>query len=440
MAPASQPDPLEWNPTSDSGGAAQPVTADPGVPESLLQSGLAELWNVIRAALDRKGPAWRGAVTVPDLDRPTGLSLESLIGRKPTRRLDLAELEEALVLRRIGRDLDDALSLLGWPPSESAVERREARARARKAHAALSGAVELWEQPWASRWAEEIQRSGTIGRLTSEEVTRLVADVERLLYHLAHTDTQDARSISRTELAAAVFGSAHALDRGQKLTSAVEAALRHHTGRPGVEGRELWEAAGIHIDSVSAPILTWALPVTGSSPLDRLIQEAASGAFPVHLSLMALKEHPVKVPVGTPVLVVENPRPVEAAAERNLRGGVLATNGNPTTALWVLVGQLLSSGAQLLYHGDFDASGIAICRRMHNAGCRPWMMDASDYTDAVETAARSSVRLETEPRDCGDTRWDPLLRRTFERHRLKVHEEFLLNPLLDGFNALLNTG
>ncbi|MCY4494513.1 MAG: DUF2399 domain-containing protein [Acidimicrobiaceae bacterium] len=412
----------------------QPDIAGPDVPESLLLAGLDALWATVRHRLDRNGPAWRGTVSLPDLDRAAGLSIASLIGRRPPRRLDLNELEAALLDRSIGRDLCDAISRLGHPPSVDAAERREARARTRAARDALREATESWREPWATDWAAEVRRSGIIAGLDGVAVTRLVADVRRLIDHL---EAASETGVGRTEAAAALFGSAHALDRGHKLATATEAALRFRIDAPGLRGRELWETAGVQTDLVSAPVLTWALPATGASPLGELIRAAGAGAIPVHLTLMALRRHPVSVPAGTLVLVVENPRLVEAAAERTLPGSVVATNGNPTAAVWILVEQLLGCGTRLLYHGDFDTAGLDICRRMQQGGCRPTMMAASDYEAAVEKAAQSNVELEREPRECGSTPWDPKLRDAFNRRRLIVHEEFLLDHLLDEFNALV---
>lgn len=404
-----------------------------GIPESLLHPGLGELWAAIRQRLDRNGPDWRGAITLPDLDQASDLSLSSLLGRKPPRRLYLQELETSLVQRNIGEDLSDAITRVGHPPSAAAAKRREARTRSQAARAALGNAIESWEEPWASDWSDEVQRSGIIGGLDGEAATRLADNVRRLLDHL---DAAADQSASRTEVAASLFGSAHALDRGQTLATAAETAIRHRTGQTGLEGRALWEEAGILADRVSAPVLTWSLPTTGTSPLDTLIRAATSGALPVHISLMALRQHTISIPQGSPVLVVENPRLVEAAAERELPGCVIATNGNPTTALWSLVGQLLQSSARLLYHGDFDAAGLAICRRMQTGDCQPWLMGRSDYEAAIDTAAQSGVPLEHDPRDCGTTPWDPALQNTFNRRRLKVHEEFLLHELLERFRML----
>ncbi|MCY3951364.1 MAG: DUF2399 domain-containing protein [bacterium] len=405
---------------------------DRDVPESLLAPGLDELWAAVRRRLDRNGPHWRGSITRPDLDRASDLSLASLLGRRPPRRLDLAALETELVRRNVGDDLCDAISRLGHPPSAAATERRAAQARARTARAALAGAIECWGEPWAPEWGADVQRSGIIGGLDSEAVAGLAADVRRLLDHLEGFAPEGA---CRTEIAATLFGSAHALDRGRKLATAAESALRHRIGGTGLQGRDLWEAAGVLADRVSAPVLTWALPATGTSPLDAQIRAATSGALPVHLNLVALQKYPVGVPAGTPVLVVENPRLVEAAAERQQPGGVVTTNGNPTTAVRTLLGQLLLSGARLLYHGDFDAAGLAICRRMHADGCEPWLMDASDYEEAIAMAAQSAVRLERESRDCGPTPWDPALQEAVELHRLIVHEEFVLDRVLDRFSS-----
>ena len=98
-----------------------------------------------------------------------------------------------------------------------------------------------------------------------------------------------------------------------------------------------------------------------------------------------------------------------------------------------LVQQLRESGARLWYHGDFDAAGIAICRRMHDLGCRPWRMDSEDYQEAVSRAERDGVRLDRDPKGCGPTPWDPALEELFGTRRLIVHEEFVLDPVLGDF-------
>ena len=402
------------------------------VPESLLQDGLQPVWKTARRQLDRFGPERRGTVARPDLDPGAELALQTLLGRRSTKRLDLTELEAALVARNIGEDLCSALSRLGHPPSAEAAQRRARRERSQRARAALTRTVASWDEPVAVEWAESIVSAGLLGGLDGDEVEFLVGSVRRLLHRLDHLELPGA---SRTDLAADLFGSSHALDQGTRLASFVTHALRHSIGEP-LEGRQLWEAAGILADRVSAPALTWAVPATGDSPLDQAVRASARGSLPLHISLLAMMSHPVTVPGGTSVLVVENPRLVEAAAERRLQRCVVATNGNPTTAVTTLLRHMQESGAHLWYHGDFDAAGIAICRRMHQLGCKPWMMDASNYENAIRIADGNRVHLEHDTRGCGPTPWDPRLEAAFEDHRLIVHEEFVLDGVLDEFSGM----
>ena len=73
------------------------------VPDSLLYPGLQPVWAAARRQLDRFGTQRRGTIARPDLDPTSTLTLESLLGHKPTKRLDLAELEKALAARKISK-------------------------------------------------------------------------------------------------------------------------------------------------------------------------------------------------------------------------------------------------------------------------------------------------------------------------------------------------
>ena len=424
---------------------------NPGpVPESLRGRSLQPVWAGARRHLDRHGSRRRGSIRTPDLDPASALALTSMLG-PVGRRLDLTSLEAKFVDLGVGRDLDEALTHLGHPPSCDALQRRAERARTVSARGALERAVEPWHEPWADEWAQAIVRAGLLSGLDGADVQILLADVRRLLDSLERYECRvsdplpedragkselrsDAGSppASRTELAAALFGSAHALDPGTRLASLVSRALRYRTGLD-LEGRELWEAVGVQTDRVSAPALVWAVAATGHSTLAELLRSAAEGGLPFHASLLALHRHPVSVPAGTPVLAVENPRLVEAAAERGLKCCVVASNGNPSTAVTTLLGQMRESGATVWYHGDFDAAGIAICRRMHGSHCKPWMMASGDYRSAIQMAAESGVRLERDTKKCGPTPWDPPLEHVFDTRRLIVHEEFVTDKVLTGF-------
>ncbi|MGB7237964.1 MAG: DUF2399 domain-containing protein, partial [Rhodococcus sp. (in: high G+C Gram-positive bacteria)] len=239
---------------------------------------------------------------------------------------------------------------------------------------------------------------------------------------------------SRAEIAAALYGSAHGLDVGTRRAAVVTRALRYLVGP--LDGRDLWDAAGVMIDRVSAPALTWALPVTGESPLTNVITAATAGGLPVHLTLLALRRHPISVPEQSTILVVENPRLVEAAVERGVRGGLIATNGNPANAVTSLLAQLRASGATVRYHGDFDTAGLAIARRLHDRGAVPLHMDAADYNAAIERAEASGTPLDIDSKPCGETPWDPALQSAFNDRRRVIHEEFVLDQVLNAFAKL----
>lgn len=433
------------------------------IPPSLLDARLRPVWARVRRHLDKHGAQRRGAIALNDLDPTSELTLRSLLGRV-SRRVDLSQLETALVELGIGADLSEALARLGHPPSAAAALRRSDRARASAAQTVLREAAESWPEPWARKWADGVIKAGLHGGLDQDEVETLAHDVRRLLDYLddcdsvttgtgpyprVEPDTRDEPGgdepagsgvsrpdiSSRTEIAATLFGSAHALDPGTRRAAFVTRALQLRIG-DDLTGRELWEASGIQADRVSAPALVWRVPATGDSALAGLLLGAARGGLALHVSLLALRRDPVVVPVGTQVLAVENPRLVEAAAERSLACCVVSTNGNPTTAVTTLVQQMRESGACLWYHGDFDASGIAICRRMHDLGCRPWMMDAQDYRNAIVRAECGSVRLDRDARGCGPTPWDPALEDAFDTRRLIVHEEFVLDEVLGEFRHM----
>jgi len=244
--------------------------------------------------------------------------------------------------------------------------------------------------------------------------------------------------IARVDLAAEVLGSSHALDRGTKAEAAVTRALRRCF--PGSDTRDAWEQAGIQMDLVSAPALSWGLRATPSSPLARLLDEAVRLGIPVHLSQLALRAHPVAVAAGTDVLVVENPRIVEAAAQSRTPFPVVGLNGNPAGAVLLLLDQLLSSKAALRYHGDFDAAGLRICARMHDLGLVPFEMDRAGYLAAVDDARTRGAPLPIDPHPAPATPWDPALQAAFDACRRVVHEERLLSTLLRPTGAASDPG
>jgi uncharacterized protein (TIGR02679 family) len=402
------------------------VTVQP--PPSLLSQDLSPLWAAVRDRLERKGSASRGRLHVVSLSTAGRQILSSLLGRKLTATIDLSALEHELVRVGAGLDLVDALDRLGHAMSFDQELRRADRVLRKQAREEARQAIASWPEDWAKDWVEEIIQAGLLRGLEPETAVEVVVSVRRCLNALATPE----QPRSRVELAALVLGDSHALDPGTRLGAAVARALRQVYASELYDDtdRSAWDYAGVPSDTVSAPALTWNLPVTQSNSLAPMFRSATSLGSVVHVSQMALRASPLEVAPNTTVLFTENPRVVEEAARRRSPLSVASTNGNPSTAVRLLVSQLLASGAILYYHGDFDAAGLAICRRMEALGLRPWHMDVCDYERAVGSAAAAEVDLPLDTADPGSTPWDEPLREVFKTSRRVVHEERLLDELL----------
>lgn len=411
-------------------------------PDSLRALDLLPVWLAARERLDRFGVERRGRIDLGDLSRSAQLALSSLLGKRPAKTLDLGVLETGLRRLDVGSDLDTALEALGFPPSENARERRELRHATHASREEARTAVGEWPEPWADEWVDGTIAAGSLAGLTVEETRQLVADVRRVLDAFGDRGslaliTNESGLASRTDLAARLFGSAHALDSGTLLERAAGRAIEHllaeRRDREPLERSDrsgLWEGVGFHLDLVSSPVLAWGLELDAGSPIAELSRCATGAGLPLPIPEVALRRYPVPARPGANVLVVENPRVVEAAAELRVPHTVITTNGNPRRASIMLISQLIESGATVLYHGDFDSPGIGICRRMAELGCGPVKMGRSHYLAACDRAARSGVDLPVDGDPCGPTPWDPLLETEFDRRRRIVHEELVIDDLL----------
>jgi uncharacterized protein (TIGR02679 family) len=110
---------------------------------------------------------------------------------------------------------------------------------------------------------------------------------------------------------------------------------------------------------------------------------------------------------------------------------VVSTNGRPSSTVLLLLTQLRDAGAELPYHGDFDAAGLAICASLTRLGVVPWRMNAADYLAALAAADAEGAALPQDPHAPGPTPWDPALQGTLDRERRIVHQERLLPGLIE---------
>ena len=383
------------------------------------------LWNAAREARDTRPDA--STCIVPPLDSAGRLTLNTLLSRQqPPRRMSLTALEGALAAYGLGDNLCEQLTRLGYPPSPDKRRRRADRLRLQQAQQRLASQAAQWPEPWADAWAADIQASGLLAKLDAAQADDLATKVRKFLDHIpaSHHTCEN-----RGDTAARLFATAHDLDPDTRLAKAVLRALRHKHG--DLADQELWARAGIRDTQVSNPVLVWRLPAVGTGTVDRIAQTATAGGIAIHLSLMALTNHPPLLDAAQPVLIVENPRIVEAAAERNYPQCVAATSGWPGRAISELVAQLNRQGARITYHGDFDATGIDICLHMtQRHGCIPHKMSTLDYTSATKVAQQQGIRLETDDQTCGPTPWDPKLQPTYNRTRLKINQESLTDDIL----------
>ena len=417
----------------------------PHPPASLQTAAMQPVWEAVRNRLDRYGPGHRSHIKLGRLPTEASLVLRSLMDSSGTR-VDLDALEASLVALGVADDLDASLTVLGHPPSQPAAERRAARVRAAEVRKTLERSVRGWPEPWAPRWAADVSSSGAFAKLQPAEVASLTADVRRLLdvldggaASLPLTRDRNDRH-SRIDIAARLFGSSHALDSQTLRERLCRRALALRAGRVAVSAdesalseHEIWEASGVHLDRVSSPILTWGLDFHGDTAVAELARLSTRAGVPFPITTAALERWPL---AGNrhrgPILVVENPRVVEAAADANVGFAVVTTNGNPRRNVTTLVGDLVAAGNDVYYHGDFDSAGLAICARMIDLGCRPFAMADEDYRAACDRASAEGIPLPVDDHPSSPTPWSPQLQRSFndDRGRRIVHEELLLPALL----------
>ena len=455
---------------------------------------LSRIWRLIAQRLERDGLAARGQLPVAGLSRDEQRALSDLLGTRvlaTASRLDLPSLDRRLRERAgpdlvaaaremIGRDLVD----LPARRSELALRREEPYAAYRAWREAHTHAT--WD--WLDEWFASLRRDGILGR--DPEPARLVTSALEVLWHRrafllealpgSRSDTlpddpvpHPRTPIARTELAAHVLGDAHGLDDDRRLAAAVVRALDARAaalGRrvqsadrddPDVapdrptdrDRRARWEELGVLTDRVSSTCLTLGLRVTPDHEGERYAAYGRTGVV-LHVTWRDL-DAGLSFEPGQDVLVCENPRVLEAAAERaevaertaragqQVRAapadqagqsgppitgnevGVVCTSGRPALVTMEVLARLGASGCRLRYHGDFDWAGIAMTNDLVTRfGVLPWRMSTADYATAPATLPLAGRQV--------DALWDLDLAPAMAQRGLVVHEEALLPGLLDG--------
>jgi uncharacterized protein (TIGR02679 family) len=382
---------------------------------------LARLRARLRTRLER-GAALTGRLTLEAPTPEERSAIERLFGRISRGRdlqVDLDRLAAIVSNAELGLDLPAAVVALEGPVEDRAGLEAETARRWRAVVAATS--------PW-SGWLENLEQTGLCRRLSAGDpdtgsalLTAAVAVLRRL----------PAEAVPLAELAAAVAGDSHALDLGAPLATLVlrAVAVRNGHGHPedADQRRAAWAAVGVLADELSAPALLLNLGAIPTNHTGRAMLLAQEAGEPYRLSTrQLLRAPPDFAPIaGGVVFVCENPSVVAAAANRLGRAcrPLLCTEGQPKTALRLLLGRLTAAGARLAYHGDFDWPGVQIANGLvQRFGAAPWRMGARDYEQAP--AGAPLVGPTVTP--C----WDAALGQAMRTRGCSVHEEAVVADLL----------
>ena len=396
---------------------------------------LHRLWQAAREKLERLGRVG-GEATVPEATEAERRAIANLLGLKTSlpvgaARVRLAALDAALARSRFAVGLPEALEALFGPlrdlPAErrAEAERRERLWRSARGHPAA-------DRPALAAWLDEVARSGLLHRLApgAEE-----AVLERTLTVLSSLLDSPSEPASLAVVANRTLGSSHALDPGQPTATLVLSALARLRGEPPPKGAEarraLWESAGVIADDLLCNVLALGLRPTGSGPLARSLCALADLGEPAVLTLRQLARGDLGFAPLAQVRATENPAVLAAAADR--LGAqcppLVCLAGIPNQAAWTLLDRLAAQGAEIAYHGDFDAAGLAIANALarRHPTFRPWRFSTPDYRAALPPSGTGEPLA---PGTIPAALWDPDLAPAMREAGVAVEEEAVVEVLL----------
>ncbi|MGW5571490.1 TIGR02679 family protein [Nocardia thailandica] len=377
-----------------------------------------------------------GSIRIADPTPAERAAIDGLLGRKPggagSVTVPLAGLAKVLSHSGIHTgDLAGAVIALTGPITTRAAA--TAAAEQSWALACAPGASLAADLPALAAWWERLRDRGTLRRVSGND-----PDIARQLLTDTHTVLTSVPT-GREALpvfAARVLGNAHRLDSDQPVTGLIVSALTALSDLPDTaDRRTVWASAGIVVDELSSRVLTLGLSAEASTPAGRAVGLWRETGQPLVLTLRQLITDPPVFAPGPRVYLCENPSVVAAAADRLGPGcpPLICTEGQPGAAVTTLLDQLAATGAELVYHGDFDWPGIAIATFLRRRyAWRPWRFGATDYLAAVPDGALATLR--GTPRE---TPWDPALRSAMSTRDAQIEEEHVIDDLLSDLTRQL---
>jgi uncharacterized protein (TIGR02679 family) len=412
-----------------------------GALQWLRSADLLPLWTEAHRRLTRSNRVVRGRLTLRSLTDGQRDAVSELLGHAvaPVPSIDLQSLDQLLMHSAAGAGLIDVVEAVLTPVpdrrTEASVEAAR-RAMLREYGQAALAAAEISDLPWATEWLDRLWRGGILGRIPTSEVRLTVA---RATTTLGLVLAPYAQVWSRADLAERVTGSAHGLDDDMLLTRLVMRGIAMAvTGAneppvSAVDRRQLWEAVGVVSDTVATTVLTYGLTPLGDDWRAAALRKRRDHHAETHMALREIRQlSPIRLAPQT-IHVCENPRVLEAAADAAVPAALICTMGNPTTVALALLDTVAACpGIRLVYHGDFDWPGVSIAGRiMQRYRARPWRYGAADYRAAVRTALERGTPLQTLVGSAVPTGWDEHLGPAMSQEGVAVHEEGMIDVLLD---------
>lgn len=410
------------------------TASDPALVARYGGPALARLWAGARDVLERRALAPGGAVVLRSPDDAERRALEEILGRgipaSTSPRVALDDLDRALRDARLRASLADVLEAVGGRPLEARVNEAAVRRTARRDRFERARAHPVAADEPGRAWVDWLERGGLArcARGREDEV------LDRSLAVLARLPADPP--MLRTVLAGSLAASPHLLDDGQPVSSLVLRALALREGVPpprtSHERRSLWAAAGVLADTVSTDVLALGLAPTGDDPASRLLAAGAALGEPVRLTLRALRSTEALGGIGPLVFACENPSILELAADRLGAAcpPLVCLDGEPSVAGRRLLTLAQAGGAEVRYHGDFDAKGIEIASSLYRSGARPWRFGMADYLRAIGSGLGTD-----EVAGSVSAWWDEGLRDAVAGVGRAVYEEQVAEDLLSDLAA-----
>lgn len=402
------------------------------------QPDLRRLWQAAHRRLEATGGERDATSAVlADPSPAERQAIDRLLGtrsRGRTLRVRLGLLDE-LMVSRAGASLVEVVTVAVGPVRDRPGERASVAAADETLWSGAARHPAIGRHPRLTGWFDALRRSGRLRRL-DEPRSRLAGALDVL------GCLPSPEPVARARLAAMVLGDSHGLDDDRPEGRLVLSALAHLAGSEAPTDaagrRHLWEEAGVTLDDLSSSVLTLGLRPLPGGPLTEAAAGWASAGVPLPIPLAAILAEPWTLPPGSRVRACENPTVVVAAAARLGAAcpPLVCVAGNPSLAARRLLGALLAGGADVAYHGDFGAGGLAIGNAIiGELGARPWRFRAAEHREALDSVASS-------PRPCPPLRgrvpaatWDDKLAPAVEACGVEIQEETVLPVLLADLHA-----